>query len=914
MKRWIGVAIALSLGSFLAVEGLPSFGGKGGKKAAVASLQPTPIERIWEGIANARQLAAANRQQDAIAQLDEVFAAARSLENREERNPLLAKIIAEYGAVGAYEEAIAQLSTLSYDEPLPDGDSSLRMQGEVSITAAFVRANALERALEFARGIAFEPSKNRALVEVIAGYVMHRQLEKAAAIAPTLQNDTYQYYRAVNALIEAYSQSGKYTEGLAFIDTVAGENKDSAARSFAEAAWRSGRFNIALQSVQKIGNPSSKIQALRDLSKTLVSVGQLEQAAPITLQAFELSQQTDEFQPFDWVEDFLITGQEERAQTIISTLKGSENETAYSRASIANAYLKIGRYREAFEFAKTIPDRVLLPLPEYRDPKVEIFEAIIDRALTDNNFDFAVQVALSLTEKPDRVAALRTIAHQQSNPEQTLNVLNRALDITKTIESISIVPERSLSWLEPNSGILLNLAEDYQKLGNKAKVLETLELATQSSLKFETQYAFEQPVWTKSSVLSRIASMYLELGEPEKAAEIAGIATTQIQEIEQFHRKIQEQMSMAEFYLKLNKNSEAISLLETVEQQNQLIERPVEQLSFLLRTANLWVKVNREENAMQLLNRVLIESEKLEAKNDKISVWIGAIAAYGRMGENNLVRDLTNKTLQAIETLQPDYEKARLLEALGRTVAISNFNQLALDIVQQVSNPAAQARILFATTTEYAQQENPALASATLTQALATAKNIKDEVLREQILSEMARNLAIFQFEVSHLQPKDTWRTALSLQVAESITNPELRGKTLLEIAFKYLLVNDKDATKRALNAAFNGVRGGENQQQWLSTVLETFNSALTAREFDFGHQIAQNIESADARIIAMRQVAQQIAIAEKLEQARTILAETIEIANSLEDATYRQQVLADLKQQQSAIDQLSNQHFLTAP
>lgn len=59
MKRWIGVAIALSLSHVFA--GVPGLAAMEGEQPAIASPQPTPIDRIWDGIATARQLAAANR-------------------------------------------------------------------------------------------------------------------------------------------------------------------------------------------------------------------------------------------------------------------------------------------------------------------------------------------------------------------------------------------------------------------------------------------------------------------------------------------------------------------------------------------------------------------------------------------------------------------------------------------------------------------------------------------------------------------------------------------------------------------------------------------------------------------------------------------------------------------------------------
>ncbi len=252
-------------------------------------------------------------------------------------------------------------------------------------------------------------------------------IENARASAKVNQPDqatrllSQAFELAQSAILAAYVQRHEYESALGFVQGIPNtDNQDSIARSLAEAAWRSGRYDIALESSQVITNLSLKVTTLINLAQALVAVGQQEKAASIVFQAFELSQQSDELLLFDWVKDFLSTGQETQVNAILNSLtEGNDNQLAYNRFLVTNAYLSQGRYREAFKYAQRIPDRVLLPLAEYKDPKVELFESIIQQALEAGHYDFAQEVALTLTNQEDQVATLQIIARHVAEMGQT---------------------------------------------------------------------------------------------------------------------------------------------------------------------------------------------------------------------------------------------------------------------------------------------------------------------------------------------------------------------------------------------------------------------------------------------------------------------------------------------------------------
>ncbi|HEY9600958.1 MAG TPA: hypothetical protein V6C85_05055, partial [Allocoleopsis sp.] len=442
MKKWILLLLVSGLSSLPLVEVASASQQRQGVTVAaspVTQIAPTVVDRVWELIDSARSSTKANQPDKALSSLSQAFELAKTIENRDTRNPILVKIIAEYGAIGAYEKAIALLSPMSYDEPLPDNQGfSVRMQGEVLLTQAYVKAQKYEQALEFAQNLKLDAAKHRALVEIVTGYANQGRFEEAIALSRTLQADGYQQYRAQAEILAEYIKRKQYEQALAFVQTLANQDyQNDVTRSLAEAAWQSGRYDIALKTAQTITNPSLQVQTLQSLAQAHLAVGQKQQAAAIISQAFELSKKTNEFTLSSWLADFISTGQEERAKAIINQMTGDENELAFPRSLAAGAYLNVGRYAEAFEFAKLIPDRVLLPLAEYPDPKVELFESIIQHSLKARQYDFSKQVALTLNGKDDQVKALQTIARQyakDSKPEQAIEVLNQALTIAKTIQ------------------------------------------------------------------------------------------------------------------------------------------------------------------------------------------------------------------------------------------------------------------------------------------------------------------------------------------------------------------------------------------------------------------------------------------------------------------------------------------------
>lgn len=728
-----------------------------------------------------------------------------------------------------------------------------------------------------------------------------RLLSQAFELAQTLEADSYQQYLAQSAILAEYIQRHEYDAALAYVQGIPNiDNKDSIARSLAEAAWRSGRYDIALESGQIITNLSLKVTTLRNLAQALVAVGQQEKAASIASQAFDLSKKNEEFLLFDWVKDFLATGQQNQVQTILNNLTGANDyQTAYNRFLLTNAYLNQGQYREAFKYAKPIPDRILLPLAEYKDLKVELFESIIQQALEAGQYDFAQEVALTLTNQEDQVKTLQTIARhgaRMGQNNQAVSFLNKALSIAKTIESISVVPERSLFWREPNASLLIPIADDYIALEQKQAARETLELATQSVQNFETQYAFDIPVWTKSQALRQIAARYRELGNPDQAADLLAIALAEVPSLTSNREIIQESLAIATAYGELGNPQPGLEIIEKTLPLVETVEQKYEKLSLLMKIANQLIQWGNTAKGVELLNTASSAIGTLESDAEKISLMISKIGVDLNLGKD--VDPLTRQTLEMIQGLNSEYEQSNHLTNLAAVLVQDKSQNRALKIIERVPNQLEKTRMILTLAQTSAAQGNLSIASEQLSQALTVANTILDEQQRDELLVNTAAPLANLN-DLNHIYQDETWRYDFATDIAQGITNPETKATSLIKLALKYANAGDNLAAGKTVTAALEAAEQIEQPLQWQTQLWETIDAALSKKRYDFVKQVANGLGDATYKTSLLRQLAQHYAIADNQPKALETLSQARQIASTIENEQTKQQALAGIIQQQ---------------
>lgn len=681
------------------------------------------------------------------------------------------------------------------------------------------------------------------------------------------------------------------------------ENQNNEARIRAQTAWESGHYNQAYQLIQTITDTSTKIQLLRDLAKAYLAVGQKKPAANLILQAVELSQKNDSSDLSYWIGELFAIGEAEKGKGLLKTISNNEYELAFAHQSIAQAYLNLGQYNEALKYARLIPGGVLLPLPEYTDPKVELLNDIIDKSLKAGKPKLSLQVTTALDEKDDRVYALQTIAEyyqNNSNKKQAILMLDIALSVAKTIESISVVPERSLFWIEPNDSILVNLANRYIELGDKAKGLEILSLAIESVRKFENQYAFDIPVWHKSRGLVQISRSYLKLGEKDRAKELIAQSLLEAETIQGNYYKIQELIGIAQKHTEIGEYHSSTEILEKTLPLIETLQSESEQISFLMAIRKELIQIEEKEKAEQVFQKALSLIETTESESEKIIYLIPIVNTYINTNQNQLATKLARRIWGMIQRLDsPDARRLRLDELVVNSLQKDNPT-LALQIIQSIPAKEDRARMLFAIALRYANLGNSTLASQFLSQGLASVDSIIDKEERDMLLAQTARNISSIYYISSQNPLVEPWRYNLSTQLVNAISNPQTKAEMLIDIAIQYRKIGEIKISNLILDTAFAVGKTIEPKEAWQTKLLELSNVGIQEREYDLVLQFVKRLEDASYQTVILRQIAQKYQIEGNNKKAEEILAQGIEVANRIKDESGREEALVGIREQQN--------------
>jgi tetratricopeptide (TPR) repeat protein len=206
--------------------------------------------------------------------------------------------------------------------------------------------------------------------------------------------------------------------------------------------------------------------------------------------------------------------------------------------------------------------------------------------------------------------------------------------------------------------------------------------------------------------------------------------------------------------------------------------------------------------------------------------------------------------------------------------------------------------MLLAIAQNYAQRGNTSLASEILAQAFAVADTIKDENQRNNVFASAARNLADLSNFPQNLTG-ETWRYNLAVQIAKPLSQPTTKAEILIQIALKYLIAGEVEASRQTLANALEVAKGIEEQPQWRTKLLEMIEAGMKLEEYDFALQVANAIKDNASKTIVLRQVAQKYAIAGNKEKAVAVLSQAIQVANTIEDESARKQAIEGITQQQ---------------
>jgi tetratricopeptide (TPR) repeat protein len=214
----------------------------------------------------------------------------------------------------------------------------------------------------------------------------------------------------------------------------------------------------------------------------------------------------------------------------------------------ATAYTDQGQYEQAIMLASQIPDRALMPLPEYADPKIELLYRIVAETSRQGKFALAEQAAQVITEPADQVNAWIAIAQAyqaaQQLPQATAT-LDKALAIANTIDiQVEVFQSRPeyFSSARSNADLLVAIAQGYWAAGQREQAIATVQSAIQSIQAFQLEQSrSETPPTTllEETLLADIA----QLGRDWQVIELQQAAVETIEAIDEAPEKMPTPMT-----------------------------------------------------------------------------------------------------------------------------------------------------------------------------------------------------------------------------------------------------------------------------------------------------------------------------------------------------------------------------------
>lgn len=782
------------------------------------SSDSTAVNQSWQLIATAQQYAATGLHQQAIGVLREAEQAARSVTDPTTRDQLLSRIVAEQAKLGNADSAIAITSTMGYETYAPEYCCiPLRTEAERAIAQAYLDAGQVEQAVEFAQSIEFAASKYQVLTLAINELASQERFDQAIALANSIVDDTYQQVLAQHTVVRAYARANRYSEGLAFTNTIPQENNERSAAQYTlvQTAIRNGQYDQARQIAQQLADVSSKIQAFTEIAFAYASIGESQQASDLISQAYELAQANSQIQLYSqWVYNFAQVGAFDRALQVANRAE-SDYDRADSKINLARAYLDNGEYERAFEIAQTVRDGELQPFADIPDPKVAVFGQIVERSLAIEQEDLALRVARTYSSPVNQTRALRLIAQHYANtnqPESARAVLAEALEVVKTVDSITGAIDRNTVYNTPNSSLLLNIANDYARLGETEQAIATVDLALQSArtYNYETSGYYSGAAGLRASTLTEIAAAYANLEQNRQAVETL---------------------------------SDAVSATAT-------LEDTALRVGALSQIARVYGAAGQDDRVHQILTEALQLSENITDTQQKLGLWNAIAEAYAATEQEQAARELLDAALPIIQTLDESQQNG-LIGQLAIAVASSDSPALSLELVNQISDPVMKTTTLVEIGAKYAVA-NPQPPAEVITAIVQAVDSIDDNNQRNNLLNDLIRNQYAISWSGSSL-----WQYDFASQLNTLLQAPSLKAYNWALISWGYA---DHGQPARASEVLEMGLELADaiadpieqEEMHW-----QMLNDAIRLRHYDLATQVANRLKQPSQQAAALRQIAQ---------------------------------------------------------
>ncbi|MEP0934702.1 tetratricopeptide repeat protein [Leptolyngbya sp. FACHB-8] len=788
--------------------------GDSGSAIAQTTAQSNPATQAWTLIQTARRHAARGEVAKATEALFQAEQTAALLSNSTTLDQLFATIAAEQAKLGQYDRAIAIANRMSYTSlPALGCCVPVRTDAEVAIVQAYLSAGQVETAQQFAEGIQFASSRDVALVPVISYLAEQGQFREAIALSQRTEAYTDLAHQAI---LKSYINADRFTDALAFTETIADQNEKSVLlTTLAQWAWRSGKTDLSYQIASEIPESSSRVQLWIEVALAYAKTGAQERALTILSEAYELAKMQPDSQVFaQWSGYFAQVGAFDRAIALADGLTGYDQ--AHARVIIARVYSDAGRYDEAIALVQRVPDGVLQPFGDMPDLKAEALQYIAQQAVKAGQYGRAVQAANVLQEQ-GRVKALRAIAqhYQRANQSQeAIATLDQALAVARTVDRTTIFYDRNTFVTVSNAGLLLEIAQDYVAFNQPNRAVAVLDEALESAqvLKVESQDSVREQVRS----IGAIARLYDQLGQGERVRAAA---------------------------------EGAFNLINQAPGSERSSVFPAWTVEPLAEVAQMFGIAGDREQAMEMLSGLKTASSTITEPIPRLWGMNAIIKAYGTLGAESQMKETAEAALTLVQSLEP--AQRDWLIGLIAVAAASSEPSYALQTIQNQPQQAVYIPTLAQIAANYYAKGQDSQAQAVVAQLQQITEMIPDDSQREQALNDAIR----YYFVLPGNQDPSIAQLLQAGQINADIQSANLRAYNWFLIAQAYTRQGETNRANQAIQFSLDTVKTMGDRFAQRELLWQMVEQALSTEDRELAEQLAMGFEEEAYRAIALQRL-----------------------------------------------------------
>lgn len=678
----------------------------------------------------------------------------------------------------------------------------------------------------------------------IRAYIASEQYSAAQAFLQAQPfADPFDQAEALGDVARWAGRAGQLETASAIVDQIVANRRAPALVELAQLHYYRGHPEIALNllaaATQLPPDPSDAQNAWAAaelIAQAYAEFKQPAQARQVLDKAANAFLEGDTYFPVARIEGYLAIGAIDQATALLNSL-GDDGLQYEAMIRIAKAYSNQGRQAEAIALLNQIPDRALMPLIEFADPKIKLLTQILATTL-DNQpeneaFDLAIQIAKSFGKPADQVLSWVNIAtaYPENQRPAAIEALDQALAIARTVERESVVINRHFSYSKSKADLLKAVAEGYRSLGQTDQSIAVIREALSALQAFRS----DSPL-----ALGSVREGEIDYGAIAKLAhdwQQTDFYETAISELE-------KQLTETE-----SSSNPTETELSTTEPDTTEIPGSLSVADQILGLTRLTYEPNQppSKRHQQYLTRLVNLSDFSEqsiAPTEQLALLTRLVPIYVEIDQPTAAEASVQQIIELTAQL-PAEERDRTLTDLAFSVAsiapsdAEPASALVKAILLQLSSPQAQIEGLLWLINEAAANNKTAIALAYFEDFLSLSEQSLSASGRNNALANLNSSFVFRTADAPQFPPATLTQVAILERIPQYISDPNLRAAVAISTA-PYLPLTESAPFYTALSETLAQLPNLYAKRELLWQAL---NHALSLEYFDHAEQLANALD-----------------------------------------------------------------------